>query len=156
MFSQKIYADILRVTQRALVELHSLNAVDQVTIAQGYAQLAQSGADYDGKLRRSIERLLDLAKKENQRQLAEEFEGLVQEMDQDRACRVVNDDAVDSALLPLREDLRPDDVAKEPGAGRVEQEVPLDRLLEVARFHRLAVRVAQAFAKGEAIRPLVP
>ena len=86
MFSQKIYADIRRVTQRALVELHSLNAIDQVTIAQGYAQLAQSGADYDGKLRRSIERLLDLAKKENQRLLAEEFEGLVQEMDQERAA----------------------------------------------------------------------
>ena len=64
MFSQRIYVDIVRVTQRALEELHTLNAIEQVTIARGYAQLApHSGTNDDAKLRTSIERLLELAKK---------------------------------------------------------------------------------------------
>src|SRR5439155_23995945 len=36
MFSQRIYAEIVRVTQRALEELHSLNAIEQITIGRGY------------------------------------------------------------------------------------------------------------------------
>jgi len=42
-------------------ELHSMNTINQVTIARGYVQLAQSGINYDRKLRRSIECLLELA-----------------------------------------------------------------------------------------------
>ena len=73
-------------TQRALEELHSLNAIEQVTIGRGYAQLApHSGTNYDAKLRTSMERLLELAKEEKQRQLTSELEALAEAMDRERA-----------------------------------------------------------------------
>ena len=87
MFSQRIYAEIVRVTQRALEELHSLNAIEQVTIGRGYARLApHSGTNYDAKLRTSMERLLEFAKKEKQRQLTSELEALAEAMDRERAA----------------------------------------------------------------------
>ena len=87
MFSQRIYADIVRVTQRALEELHTLNAIEEVTIARGYAQLApHRGTNDDAKLRTSIERLLELAKKEKQQPLTADLEALAEAMDQEGAA----------------------------------------------------------------------
>jgi len=87
MFSDKIYTDIVRLTQQALRELHSLKAIDQVTAIQGYVQLSpRLPADYDARLRNSIERLLDLARGEKQRQLTEALEALLKAMDQEHAA----------------------------------------------------------------------
>ena len=78
------------------------------------------------------------------------------EVDDDRAGWVVDHDSANPTLLPLREPFRSDDVPEETGTGRVEQEVTLDRLLEVACLDAVAVRVAQSLPQGEAVRPVVP
>ena len=87
MFSQKIYVEIARVTQKALDEMHSGKTIDQVTIILGYVQLSSRNvAGYDAELRAGIERLLELARAGNQRQLADALEALGQQMDQEHAA----------------------------------------------------------------------
>jgi len=87
MFSQKIYVEIARGTQKALQELHGGKAIDQVTVILGYVQLSSRNvAGYDTELRAAIERLLELARAENRRELTDTLEALVREMDQERAA----------------------------------------------------------------------
>ena len=87
MFSQKIYFEIARVTQKALGEMHSRKVIDQVTVILGYVQLSSRNvAGYDAELRAGIERLLELARAGNQRQLADALEALGQQMDQEHAA----------------------------------------------------------------------
>ena len=87
MFSLKVHFEIARVTQKALEELHSQKAIDQVTIILGYEQLSSRNlSGYDAKLRAAIARLLELARAENQRQLADALEALLQQMDQEQVA----------------------------------------------------------------------
>jgi len=82
MFSQKIYAEIARVTQKALEEMQSRKTIDQVTVILGYVQLSSRNVPgYDAELRAAIERLLGLARAENRRELMDALEGLLHEMD---------------------------------------------------------------------------
>jgi hypothetical protein len=86
MFSQKIYVEIARLTQKALQELHSGKTIDQVTIILGYMQMsARNITGYDAELRAAIERLLKLARAENRQELTDALEGLGRDMDQELA-----------------------------------------------------------------------
>ena len=87
MFSQKIYFEIARVTQKALGEMHSRKVIDQVTVILGYVQLSSRNLrGSDAKLKAGIAHLLELARAENQPQLTDALEALLQEMDQERAA----------------------------------------------------------------------
>ena len=87
MFSQKIYAEIARVTQKTLDEMRSRKTIDQVTVILGYVQLSSRNvAGYDAEVREAIEGLLELARAENQHQLVDALEALRQQMDQGRAA----------------------------------------------------------------------
>src|SRR5437899_12533755 len=82
MFSQKIYAEIARVTQKTLDEMRSRKTIDQVTVILGYVQLSSRNvAGYDAEVREAIEGLLELARAENQHQLVDALEALRQQMD---------------------------------------------------------------------------
>jgi hypothetical protein len=86
MFSQKIYAEIARATQKALDEMHNATTIDQVTVILEYVQLSSRNVPgYDTEVRSAINRLLELAREENQNQLADPLEALGQHMDQARA-----------------------------------------------------------------------
>ena len=86
MFSEKIYAEIARVTQKAFDEMPSRKAIDQVTVILGYVQLSSRNvAGYDAQLRAGIKRLLELARAENQ-QLVDTLEALVDQMDQEHVA----------------------------------------------------------------------
>jgi hypothetical protein len=85
MFSEKIYAEVARVTQKALDQLHSRKAIDQVTVILGYVQLSsRSVPGYDAELRAATERLRETARADNRRELTDALEALVQAMDQER------------------------------------------------------------------------
>ena len=72
---------------RILHDMYPWRNPDIATIARGYAQLApHSGTNDDAKLRTSIERLLELAKKEKQRHLIADLESLAEAMDRERAA----------------------------------------------------------------------
>ncbi len=87
MFSQKIYNEIARVTQKALDQMRSGKTIDQVTVILGYVQLSSRNvAGYDAEVRAAIDRLLELARRENQPQLADALDALGHEMDQELAA----------------------------------------------------------------------
>jgi len=87
MFSQKIYAEIARLTKDALEEMPGGKAIDQVTIILAYVQLSSRNVvGYDAELKAGIERLLELARAEHRQQLTDRLEALVHEMDRDRAA----------------------------------------------------------------------
>ena len=87
MFSQKIYVEIALATQKALDEMHSAKTIDQVAVILRYVQLSSRNVPgYDAELRTAIERLLELARAENQPQLTDTLEALAQHMDQERAA----------------------------------------------------------------------
>ena len=84
MFSQKIYAEIARVTQKALDEMQSRKTIDQVTVILGYVQLSSRNVPgYDAELRTASERLRELARADNRGELTEALEALGHEMDQE-------------------------------------------------------------------------
>jgi len=85
VFSEKIYAEIARVTQKALDEMRSGKTIDQVTVILGYVQLSSRNVTgYDAEVRDAIEGLLELARAHNRRELTDTLEALVHEMDQER------------------------------------------------------------------------
>ena len=72
MFSQKIYAEIARATQKALDDMHNATTINQVTVILGCVQPSSRNVPgYDDELRTAINRLLELARAENQRHLAD-------------------------------------------------------------------------------------
>ena len=73
------------------------------------------------------------------------------EVDVDRPVDVVHADPGDPALLSPRETRNAGDVVEEPGARGVEDDVALDRPLEVARAHQLTVRIAEPGPKLERV-----
>ena len=85
MFSQKIYAEIARVTQQALDQVHSEITIEQVRIILESVQLSSRNVTgYDAELRTAIARLWELARAENQPQLTNALETLMHEMDHER------------------------------------------------------------------------
>ena len=81
MFSQKIYAEIALVTRKALDEMHNTTTINQVTVILGYVQLSSRNVPgYDAELRTAIDRLLELARAENQQVLADALDALGQHM----------------------------------------------------------------------------
>ena len=85
MFSQKIYAEIARVTQKALDEMHNATTINQVTVILEHVKLSSRNVPgYDDELRNAIDRLLELARGENQQVLADALDALSQHMDQER------------------------------------------------------------------------
>ena len=87
MFSQKTYAEIARVTQKALDEMPSQKTIDQVTVILGYVQLtSRKVPGYDAELRAAIERLRELARADNRQELTDALEAIGREMDQEHAA----------------------------------------------------------------------
>ena len=85
MFSQKIYAEIARVTQKALDDMHNATTINQVSVILGYVTLSSRNVPgYDDELRTAIDRLLELARGENQQVLADALAALGQHMDEER------------------------------------------------------------------------
>ena len=85
MFSQKIYAEIARVTQKALDDMHNATTINQVSVILVYVKLSSRNVPgYDDELRNAIDRLLELARGENQQVLADALDALSQHMDQER------------------------------------------------------------------------
>ena len=83
MFSQKIYAEIARVTQKALDEMHNATTINQVTVILEHVKLSSRNVPgYDDELRNAIDRLLELARGENQQVLADALDALSQHMAQ--------------------------------------------------------------------------
>ena len=87
MFSEKVYIDVVRVTQKALQEVHSRKVIDQVTVTLGYMQMSSRKiARYDIELRAAVEGLLELARAEHRQELTDTLEGLGRQMDQELAA----------------------------------------------------------------------
>ena len=87
MFSEKVYIDVVRVTQKALQEVHSRKVIDQVTVTLGYMQMSSRRINrYDAELRTAIASLLELARMENRQELIAALEGLLRQMDQELAA----------------------------------------------------------------------
>jgi hypothetical protein len=85
MFSERIYLNIAGLTESALGEMPTAEAVDQVTIIRGYVQLSTGGRGlYDDKVRDGINALLDLARQKKKRLLIHALQDLLDAMDQER------------------------------------------------------------------------
>ena len=91
MFSQKIYAEIARVTQKALDDMHNATTINQVSVILGYVTLSSRNVPgYDDELRTAIDRLLELARGENQQVLADALDALGQHMDQEQRPNIAS------------------------------------------------------------------
>ena len=85
MFSQKIYAEIARMTQLALDRMHSQRTIEQVRLILESVRLSSRNvAGYDAELRTAVARLWELARADNQPQLTDALETLMHEMDDER------------------------------------------------------------------------
>jgi len=85
MFSEKIYAEIARVTRDALNDVRSRRAIDQVTVILGHVQMSSRDVVcYDAELRAAIARLMELARAEKRQEPTDALEALVQQMDRER------------------------------------------------------------------------